>query len=260
MPPCYTYGMITTPRKLIYALTGAVLLGSGVYAVTMLYRAIPRPLPTTTDTGNYAEQAPYYTITAAYATTTPLGGSQGAAAAEVQRDFVQNRIAEFKQNGNFDNLTAEDVHMLGYDEGRKQTLNISYLAASSPATISYVYTIEEYTGGAHGNSDTRTFTFSRSSGKLLSLSDLFVGGAPYLTTLRDAAQAQLAGTLGDFANDTMIADGTSATEGNFSRFFLDDTSLVVIFPPYAVAAYAAGTQTAALPRSSLAELLRPEYR
>ncbi len=211
-------------------------------------------------TGRIDEQAPYYDIAATYPTETPLPGAGGKTALETMRSFINTTIAQFKIDGNFANLTEKDLEMLGYTDGRKQALQIGYVSATSPHTVSYVFTIYADTLGAHGNTEFKTFTFDTETGNLLSLSDLFTPGAPYLTELSRVSREQLSKTLEVPTDDPMLITGTEQNAANFSHFFLDDTSLVLLFPPYAVAPYAAGPQTLALPRTELKDLLKLEYR
>ena len=216
------------------------------------------------DTGSIVEHATYYDIAAKYATTTPLlaiaGRAADEAAVKLMKKFVDDIIVNFKANENFANLTLEDIKMMGFADGRKQTLTISNLTASSPHTVSYIFNIYKDTFGAHGNTYYRTFTFDRQSGESLTLADIFVKDATYLDTLSSISRAKLPDIIDkDMVDAGMIADGTTPEHKSFENFFLDGTSLVIIFPPYAVAPYAAGSQTLAVPLSSLKTILEPRY-
>jgi hypothetical protein len=214
--------------------------------------------------GQYQEHAEYYAISANYATSTPLLSSVStdadAAAIASLKQYVADTIAQFKKDGNFANLTAEDIKMMGFDKGRKETLAIVYLIASSAHTVSYIFTTYEDTLGAHGNTFFRTFTFDTKTGNALSLSDLFLPGSGYLETLSAKARALLPSVIGDGADTGMIMSGTTPDEKNFANFFFDNADFVILFDPYQVAAYAAGPQTLRIPVSSLTNILRPDYR
>lgn len=239
----------------LIVIIGAVIL----YGVT-------RPTPvTTTINSSYKENAAYYTISAQYATSTPLFSGAGArantAAVMLMKQFVDDEIAQFKKDGNFANLSAEDVNTLGLDSGRKEDLQISYLISSSKNTVSYIFQIYTDTLGAHGNTDFRTFTFDLKSGAELKLADLFVSGTPYLDKLSSISRAELPKIIGkDLVTQSMLEDGTTPKDENFANFFLDGTSLVIQFSPYAVAPYSAGPQTLAIPTSELKDILKPEYQ
>ncbi len=214
--------------------------------------------------GVYTEHAPYYDIAANYATSTPLAENAGAradaAAVSSMRDFVASTIDRFKTDGNFAHLTPEDVKMRGFDGGRAETLQIVYLMSSSARTVSYIFTVYEDTGGAHGNTFFHTFTFDSSTGAPLALADLFIPGADYLGTLSSLARAKLPAIIGDGADAQMLDNGTAPDAKNFENFFLDNGNLDILFAPYAVAPYAAGPQTLPVPLADLSRILKPEYR
>lgn len=214
------------------------------------------PLPA----GSYIERADYYDITTNYATSTPLTGDADAAAISLMQNFVSDRITQFKTEGNFANLTAEDIKMMGFDQDRKEKLQIVYLIASSPRTISYIFTIYEDTLGAHGNTYFKTFTFDTTSGKSLALADIFTPSSPYLDTLSKISRAELPGILRDNADSTFINEGTTPEDKNFANFFFDNKDFVILFAPYAVAPYAAGPHTLRIPVSDFALIFKRAYR
>lgn len=220
--------------------------------------------PVAGNTGSLNESGAYYEITAKYPTATPIATSgsveANAKAVDMMKQFELNTIAEFKKQGNFANLSHDDVQMLGLDQ-RKESLDITYQSYTGSGTVSYVFTIVEDTHGAHPNSTYRTFTFNKTTGTQLSLSDLFSPGAPYLTTLSTksrallpAAIAKRVGISAASVDKTMLNSGTTAKAESFQNWYADGTNLVIIFPPYQVAAYAAGTQTISIPFSQLTSL------
>ena len=244
-------------------LGGSILFAA--LAGVVLYAAL-RPAPSGVGTdpllpdNGYAEHAQYYDITASYATTTPFSGNANAAAVAHMEKFVAETIAQFKTDGNFANLSPEEVTMMGLDRGRKESLNIVYLVASSPRTMSFVYTIYADTLGAHGNMFFRTFTFDSATGAPLALPDLFLPGTNYLGKLSELAREKLPGVIGEFADARMIADGTAPEEKNFQNFLFDGSDMLILFSPYQVAAYAAGPQTLRIPTSELSNILKPTYK
>ena len=221
------------------------------------------PAPTLSGS-DYVEHAPYYDITANYASSTPLLASAGtaadAAAVALMRKFVSDTIAQFKTDGTFTNLTPSDVQMRGLTGGRKEKLEIVYLIGSSSHTISYIFTIYEDTLGAHGNTFFKTFTFDTTTGAPLALQDVFTPGAPYLSTLSQVSRAKLPGIIGQYADTHFIQNGTGPDDKNFENFFFDNRDFVILFAPYAVAPYAAGPQTLRIPVSELVSILKPEYQ
>ncbi|OGG48817.1 hypothetical protein A2678_00335 [Candidatus Kaiserbacteria bacterium RIFCSPHIGHO2_01_FULL_53_31] len=237
-----------------------VVVGVIVFYAASRPTSVRAPVPS-----SYSEHTQYYDITAQLATSTPLLQSAGvkadAVAVTLMKNFVSETIVQFKTDGNFANLTSEDIQTLGLDQGRKETLQINHVIASGAHTVSYIYTIYTDTLGAHGNTYYRTFTFNLEDGEPLLLSDLFVKDSPYLETLSVQGRSMLPDIIGvDMYDENMAKAGTEPETINFENFFLDDISLVILFPPYAVAAYAAGPQTLAIPTSELKDILKPEFQ
>ncbi len=212
----------------------------------------------------YVEHGEYYDIAANYPTTTPIQGNANQAALAQMRSFIGDQVAAFKTQGHFSNLTPQDIQMMGYSSGRKESLDIAYLISTSPAktprTVSYIFTIYEDTLGAHGNTFFHTFTYNLGTGQELSIADIFAPGTPYLAKLSALSRSYLAQSLGPGTSQQMLANGTAPDEKNFQNFFLDNGTLALLFAPYDVAPYAAGPQTVRLPFSDFVGLLQPQYR
>jgi len=214
--------------------------------------------------GNSVEHSKYYDIAVNYASSTPLltkvNATADAAAVTLMKRFVNDTVAQFKTDGNFANLTPEDIKMMEFDQGHKEKLQIVYLVASSPRTVSYIYTIYVDTLGAHGNTNFKTFTFDTTTGASLSLSDLFTPGSDYLSKLSQISREKLPRVIGESADIKFINDGTTPENKNFAAFFIDNQNLDILFAPYAVAPYSAGPQTLQIPLADLGSILKPEYR
>jgi hypothetical protein len=239
---------------------GAVVLIAFVLIIVGYGALRPVAPQSATFTGVVVEHAPYYDIEAVYATTTPLTGAAHTKAVETMAAFIAASVAEFKENGKFAELTPQDISMMGYDQGRKQRLEISYATATSERTASYIYAIYMDTLGAHGNSFFKTFTFDTGNGHLLTLGDIFIPLSPYLQTLSSLSRAKLPVVMGESAVVSDIERGTEPAEENFANFFITDSEFVLLFPPYQIAAYAAGPQALRIPLSELASILKPEYQ
>lgn len=204
-----------------------------------------------------SEETSFYSISATHPSQTPVAdATANAKAVEIMETFIENEIARFKDNGQFDSLTAEDVEMMGYNAGRTQLLQISYEEYRSEATASYVFTIYQDTLGAHGNTFFRTFTFDTRTGDGLVLADLFAPGTNYLDTLTAISRETLYETLKETSEPQYIDQGTTAYEDNFQNWYLTSDALVILFPPYQVAPYAEGPQKVAIPFDSLESILK----
>lgn len=174
--------------------------------------------------------------------------------------FEEDTIATFKKDGNFANLTPQDIQTQGLDRGEKYALSAKYHAYSGAGTVSYLFTIVEDTLGAHPNAYYKSFTFDENIGKQLSLSDLFLPDSNYLSILSTLSRKSLVKQLGANGNETDFIDpGTTPTADNFATFAIDGNNLVLFFPPYQVAAYAFGPQSVRIPLSQLSNVLKSVY-
>jgi len=244
---------------------GALVLIIGAGALYVGLRPGPAKVPSGTLpaalTGSYVEHAAYYDIETAYPTETPLPGEASEAAITTMQGWVIETISQFKTDGNFDNLTPEDIAMLGFDQGRKESLQITYKTVASPHTISYFFTTYSDTLGAHPNGFFKTFTFDTKTGAELSLTDLFAPGAKYLEQLSTIARAKLPEVIGtQYADADYIQSGTEPKDESFQNFVIDKGSLDILFEPYQVGPYAIGPQTLPIPLADMKEVLKPEYR
>lgn len=250
---------------------GLVLLAGVVWYMTHVpapTAVAPTPTPVATEPAKIAEEAPYYTVDATYPTQTTLATSASAqadqAAVATMKTFVEGAIAQFKKDGNFPNLSKEDIQMLGLGE-RKYAIDIKYTMYQNESTLSYVYLLYTDTGGAHPNTNYRTFTFDKKTGALLSLKDVFAANAPYLQTLSTKSRAVLPGKIAAMENVTVkevgiddINSGTKPELEAFQNFYFEGSSLVLLFPPYQVGPYVLGMITLPIPTSELKDL-KPEY-
>jgi hypothetical protein len=256
-----------------------VLIGAGAFLWYRNEHPAPfqnQPVATSTSGGvtnaasaSLDESATYYEIRAAYPATTPLAALRDAGpnarAVDTLRRFEAEAIAQFKKDGNFDHLSHDDVQILGLDQ-RKESLDIQYKTYAGARTVSYVFSLTADTFGAHPNTTYRTFTFDTKTGALLDLGDLFVPNTQYLPLLSARAfsllPAVIAKSVGIAPKDvdmTMLRAGIEPTPNNFSNWYIEGSNLVLVFPPYQVAAYAAGTQTLPLPLSSI-QAISATYR
>jgi hypothetical protein len=113
------------------------------------------------------------------------------------------------------------------------------VSLASPTLISVYFRTEEYTGGAHPGSDFKTMTFGmlRGQPRRLALKDLFLPGAdpaqaltpPVLPKLKAKGASEVVDGRLTRLNDLLVSDWVVAPTG-----------LILLFPPYAVGAYAEG--------------------
>ena len=251
-------------KETLFGIAVGLIVLVGVIFYSATNQALVKAPGTNVLEGSYVEHAQYYDIATNHATSTPLLSSVSAVAdvqaVALMQKFVSDTITQFKIDGNFANLTPKDVQMMGFDQDRKEELQIVYLVSSSPRTVSYIYTIYMDTLGAHGNTFFQTFTFDTTSGASLSLADIFIPGSDYLSKLSQVAREKLPSVIGDTADMKFIENGTTPEEKKFSAFFIDNQNLIILFAPYAIAPYSSGPQTLQIPLADLTSILKPEYR
>lgn len=201
----------------------------------------------------------YHAAEAYYPPLVPIEDTEGAASATASLEaFVLQETSRFKDSF-VSTLTAEDIQVQGLGGERIYTLLMDYDEYESASTVSYVYHMYADTPGAHPNVYYRTFVFQKETGKELRLDDLFVTDA-YLQVLSEMSRAKIRATIGESVSDDMLLAGTTPDADNFQNFYLSGDELVIIFPPYQVGPWAAGTQEARLSLLELSALLAPEYR
>ena len=116
----------------------------------------------------------------------------------------------------------------------------------------------EYTGGAHGNTVYETFVFDAATGQRLGLADFFTDKGDYLNAISGYAAHEI--TMRDVSDADWIKSGTAPDKANFQFFYWTKDGLTIIFPPYQVAAYAAGPQDVTIPFAELVPMLKSEAK
>jgi len=118
-----------------------------------------------------------------------------------------------------------------------------------------------FTGGAHPNHDIDTFNFMMPGAWQVYLPEVFK--AKSLGEISKLAIADLDRQLGgpdSMSDEDWIKSGAGPSWSNFRDFLLLDDRLVIRFPPYQVAAYAAGDQRVEIPLADLEGLMRKDWR
>ena len=119
--------------------------------------------------------------------------------------------------------------------------------------ISFLLTVYQFTGGAHGSTTLIPITYSKQTKKLLSLEEAVQPARKdWLTTLSTEARKQLNAQVQKqkFSSDEdWINKGTEPTKENFAIFKLEKNSVRIIFSQYQVGPYASGMPEIVVPRS-----------
>jgi hypothetical protein len=122
--------------------------------------------------------------------------------------------------------------------------------------ISILFEDFAYLGGAHPGTFYVALNYDASTGKTLALQDLFKPGTNYLDLLSSLSIAELQ-TRTDMLFDDFDTNGATPLEENYRVWAFTPQGLLVVFPEYQVAPYAAGAQTVLIPYDALAAYLDP---
>ncbi len=136
----------------------------------------------------------------------------------------------------------------------------SAVSADLPAIpfINVAFENYTYTGGAHGITSVKTFTFDSHTGDELSLKSLFSGN--YLLALSELSLAEIKKVDPELTTFTFAEDGTLPDPQNFSAFMLKPDGFHLIFQNYQVAPYVAGEPEIVISYESLKDYLAPKYK
>ena len=159
--------------------------------------------------------------------------------------LVQEEVAAFKE-------AAPEA--LDTPEG--SSFDVSFAVISPPGDlVSLQFAITGYSAGAaHPYHYTRTFNYQLSTGRELTLAQLFLPGADYLKVMADYCRAELQQRLGD----DFFVDGADPKPENYHNWNLSSEGLIITFDEYQVAPYAAGPQTIAIPYKVLEGVVDPQ--
>ncbi len=264
-----------TTKQILYSLGVLVVLGV-IFAGLSSLTTPPAVVPTAGDkspilggtlgsdgTYHYSEDEEYYKITADYPASAGLSPAANAkVVATIEQDLAA-QIATFKQDSGLNTMTAQDAQIQGITAERYYALALEYRAVVSSTTVSYAYQVYADTLGAHPNLYYKTFVFDR-EGNLLALKDVLSNNPNWLEELSllvsQDVVAQLEGRLaeslpageeGPGAAGSIFAEGLAPDEENFKNFVIDNDMLVILIPPYQVAAYAVGPFEVRLPLSEV---------
>lgn len=127
-----------------------------------------------------------------------------------------------------------------------------------PYIQSVLLTVYIDTAGAHPGVMYRTWTFDRTTDRMIDFRDMFQVEHNPLWTIHPMVKGQL--MQREYADETMI----DAAIGNvdfepYRNFVIDGDELVMMFEPGTVAAYAAGPQEARIPLADIQAILKPPF-
>lgn len=116
-------------------------------------------------------------------------------------------------------------------------------------------------GAAHPNNYSIVLNYDVRWGAEITLADLFQQGSNYLKIVSDYAISDLEKQFGSdgMSDSDWIKTGAAPTAENYRNFIIRGAtnSLVILFDPYQVAAYAVGGREVVIPTELIQDILRP---
>ncbi len=204
---------------------------------------------TESDSGfSYDEENDFYSIKMKYPKDSVV-----VADAEL---FVFSKIGDFKKI--FDDFDEEDWEVFRSSAAGKYSLGMDYRKKVSDVGITtYIFDTHEYTGGAHGNQDIKTFSYDSLGGRI-EIKDLLKSDNQNLAAVASVAQAALIGTV-EGGVESLFLDGFLPEYENYSNFYFENEKLVFVFPPYQAGPYVLGALEAELPLGEVFGYLKKKY-
>ncbi|MEJ0042016.1 MAG: DUF3298 domain-containing protein [Rhizomicrobium sp.] len=143
------------------------------------------------------------------------------------------------------------------------TLDITYdVERNEGKMFGILFTGFTDTGGVHPNTGFSAFDFLLPSGEQVFLPEI-VDGSRGLKRVSDLAIAELVRTIGgpdSLTTKEDIASGAGPDALSLKYFLWLPNALHIHFPPYQVAAYAAGPQEVSIPLTALKGYIRADWR
>lgn len=187
-----------------------------------------------------------YVVSASYPVVKGLKDKSVETALNARfQQWAQNHIDAFKSN--LADMQPDD--MMASIPGANQ-INISFsVKVKEDHRLGIVWDVaQNYVGSAHPSETLNPVMYDMDTGTVITLSDLFKPGSPYLKRLSRFCTERLTQS---FTNSgiPLFTDGLKPTEQNFANFLIRPEGLYFVFNPYQVAPYSAGVQEVVVPYS-----------
>ncbi len=166
--------------------------------------------------------------------------------------FVRQRIAEYKSDS-ADHQKDENPY----------SFDVSYSVERNDVHVfAVLFSESSYTGGAHPNGFFYSLNFLMPDGAQVFLPEV-LDGKRGLARLSQYAIADLKKQMDgpdSMSDDDWLKRGAGPPATNFAVFILQPDYIDIQFPPYQVAAYAAGPQEVKVPLGFLKGFIRKDWR
>lgn len=147
----------------------------------------------------------------------------------VINDKIYGYIKEFK----------EDVNSSDYPINQYYSLIILYDSYEYDNYISYIFRIEDYTGGAHPNHRIYTVVYDIKNNEIITIDDLINKNQNILNIFSETSR-EILKSNNRITSSTMLYEGTKPKLQNFENFVLSKNGIILFFQQYQVAPYSQG--------------------
>lgn len=147
----------------------------------------------------------------------------------VINDKIYGYIKEFK----------EDVNSSDYPINQYYSLIILYDSYEYDNYISYIFRIEDYTGGAHPNHRIYTVVYDIKNNEIITIDDLINKNQNILNIFSENSREILKNN-NRITSSTMLYEGTKPKTENFHNFVFSKDGIILFFQHYQVAPYSQG--------------------
>ena len=147
----------------------------------------------------------------------------------VINDKIYEYIKEFKEN----------VNSSDYPINQYYSLIILYDCYEYDNYISYIFRIEDYTGGAHPNHRIYTVVYDIKNNVIITIDDLINKNQNILNIFSENSR-EILKSNDKITSSTMLYEGTKPKKENFTNFVFSKNGIILFFPQYQVAPYSQG--------------------
>lgn len=168
---------------------------------------------------------------------------------------TKNAITLFDKN--YGNCDGEECGRIT-PESMPFELQIDTHVATTTQTVSYIVSLYEYTGGAHGITAIQTFTYDK-DGKFVGEKEVF-GESNWRPVVSELTYQYLKEKLKEITSDDVLKEGTAPIGNNLNLWYLKGDDVVFVFGQYQIGAYALGIQEVPVSRKKLNEVLTEKFK
>lgn len=147
----------------------------------------------------------------------------------VINDKIYEYIKKFKEN----------VNSSDYPINQYYSLIILYDCYEYDNYISYIFRIEDYTGGAHPNHRIYTVVYDIKNNVIITIDDLINKNQNILNIFSENSR-EILKSNDKITSSTMLYEGTKPKKENFTNFIFSKNGIILFFQEYQVAPYSQG--------------------